>query len=153
MPDCVPFGSSAGTYAILLEVLRPQGITVGALGHKRFEAGAYLYVGSARGSGGLRARIAHHRRVTDRPHWHIDYLRRHARITMVWVSAGLDRMECEWLSKLADLGALDPGVPGFGASDCHCRTHLLTTPRLEPGLIRKVSERLHPAVATPVRWS
>ena len=45
--------------------------------------GKWYYVGSALEPGGLRVRIAHHARIAARPHWHIDYLRRHTPLTGV----------------------------------------------------------------------
>ncbi len=72
--------SSPGTYVLVLAVPRTPRISVGRLGIAGFPAGTYLYIGSAWGPGGLRARIAHHFKPAWRPHWHIDYLRRRARV-------------------------------------------------------------------------
>lgn len=36
--------------------------------------GIYVYVGSARGPGGLRARLKRHMRISKKLFWHIDYL-------------------------------------------------------------------------------
>ena len=114
-----------GTYALLLRVTRTRRIRVGRLGLIDFPAGHYLYVGSAFGPGGLRARIAHHLRISARPRWHVDYLRRACRITEVWYVMG-KRRECAWARTLAKRPGLMP-VTGFGCSDCNCATHLFHT--------------------------
>jgi hypothetical protein len=45
-------------------------------------------LGSALGPGGLHARIAHHQKLSPRPHWHIDCLRVHCRVHCNWFSGG-----------------------------------------------------------------
>ncbi|MFW6448197.1 MAG: GIY-YIG nuclease family protein [Halobacteriota archaeon] len=110
-----------GTYALVLRVADSISIEVGALGERTFEAGTYVYLGSAHGPGGF-GRIERHRAVAtgerDVRHWHIDYLLPNADIERVIVWPGADR-ECEVA------GAI-PGTPitGFGASDCSCSSHL-----------------------------
>ena len=42
--------------------LRAQPISIGRLGQQHFPIGDYFYVGSARGAGGLRARVGRHLR-------------------------------------------------------------------------------------------
>jgi Uri superfamily endonuclease len=54
-----------GTYALLLKLDKQERITIGKLGTFDFPAGYYLYVGSALGPGGLRARLARHRRGSE----------------------------------------------------------------------------------------
>jgi len=86
--------------------------------------GWMVYAGSACGPGGVAARVAHHRRRADRPHWHIDALRRWATLEAVWFSHDPPRRECLWAAVLADeLGGRPPPFR-FGASDCRCPAHL-----------------------------
>jgi len=63
-----------GTYALVMRCSSDQQVEVGKLGSLRLQSGFYVYVGSAFGPGGLKARIAHHVKISERPHWHIDYL-------------------------------------------------------------------------------
>ncbi|MFO8145391.1 MAG: DUF123 domain-containing protein, partial [Candidatus Syntrophosphaera sp.] len=56
-------------------------------------------VGSARGPGGLAARIARHQREPKPRHWHIDYLRAHAELIAVWYTVGSLGRECSWAGK------------------------------------------------------
>lgn len=53
--------ATAATYTLCFEIPTEGTVAVGRLGSKHFPAGLYLYVGSARGPGGLRARVRHHR--------------------------------------------------------------------------------------------
>ncbi|MFC6988920.1 DUF123 domain-containing protein [Haloplanus sp. GCM10025708] len=112
-----------GTYTLVVELPRPTVVDVGALGAFDFPAGAYAYTGSALGAGGF-ARVDRHRRVAagdhDVRHWHVDYLTGHPETSLVEVvaTAGVDA-ECA----VADALPCGP-VPGFGASDCACRSHL-----------------------------
>ncbi|ELK52825.1 hypothetical protein D320_13259, partial [Haloferax sp. BAB-2207] len=58
--------SPVGTYALVFDAPEAT-VEVGALGEHRFPAGAYVYVGSAFGTGGLR-RVRRHRRVAAGDH-------------------------------------------------------------------------------------
>jgi sugar fermentation stimulation protein A len=117
--------SERGTYALLLHLDVPQAVVVGALGAWTFPQGWYLYLGSARGPGGLAARLARHRRRGDkRPHWHIDYLRAVTTWVQAWTHAGETRQECAWATVAGALPDARLVVPRFGASDCRCPAHL-----------------------------
>ena len=96
----------------------------------RLERGFYVYVGSAFGSGGLRARIAHHGRRARRPRWHIDYLRLHAAPCRVWLSG--EAREHQWMAAIASMPGASAPMRGFGSSDCHCASHLLFFTRRPP---------------------
>ena len=112
-----------GTYVLVLHVRRSRRIRIGRLGTFILPEGHYLYVGSAFGPGGLRARIAHHTKRAACPHWHIDYLRRVARVVAVWYVVG-KRLEYVWARRLIRAQSVVVPVVGFGASDCGCRAHL-----------------------------
>ena len=86
-----------GTYALLLQADRQRTVRVWAAGARlTVEPGCYVYVGSALGPGGVRARVGHHSRLATRPHWHIDYLRRAATLRDVWYSYDSVRREHAW---------------------------------------------------------
>ncbi|ELZ77645.1 DUF123 domain-containing protein [Haloferax sp. Atlit-6N] len=118
--------SPVGTYALVFDAPAAT-IDVGALGEHRVSAGAYVYVGSAFGTGGLR-RVLRHRRVAagdhDARHWHVDYLGGHPAVGLARVVCVTDRdVECAVATELASsLGAT--AVDGFGSSDCSCDAHL-----------------------------
>lgn len=120
--------SIIGTYVLALWLGAERSLTIGRLGRHRFPAGWYLYVGSARGPGGLQARLKRHRRqlgLNKRAHWHIDLLREHSCWGGAWTRAGEERVECTWAGTLARLPEAHMVVPGFGASDCRCAAHLV----------------------------
>lgn len=118
-----------GTYALLVRLDRDTVLQVGRLGQRAFPASWYLYVGSALGPGGLRARLARHRRADKRFHWHIDYLLSHGALVANWQIASPIRLECAWANALHRLADASLPVPGFGASDCRCTAHLVRLPR------------------------
>ncbi len=119
-----------GSYALHLIIREPVCLAVGRLGEFVFPAGDYLYLGSAHGPGGLRARLRHHCRVATAPHWHLDWLRPHAILAGSWYSTVGGSLECIWSQALLCLpGAIVP-APGFGAADCRrgCAAHLIAFP-------------------------
>lgn len=121
----------SGTYILVLNLESAEPIQIGRLGQFLFPAGWYLYVGSAMGPGGFAARVTRHQRrigADKRAHWHIDYLREKAGWGDTWVRASAERVECAWAVKLQSLPGAQVVVPGFGASDCSCRSHLVRVP-------------------------
>ena len=131
--------AAPGAYALWLRVKTPLTIAYGARS-ARLEPGDYLYCGSARGPGGLRARLARHMRREKRAHWHIDALTAVATAVGAFVEPGDD--ECALNAALAELPM---PAPGFGSSDCpNCISHLRYAP---PGArLPAAWERAHTAV-------
>ena len=115
--------AAAGTYVLLLQCEQATELAVGRLGFLDTAVGYYLYVGSAYGPGGIRARVKHHRKIAPRPHWHIDYLRTGARLVDAWCAVGV-RQEHDWALALMQCEDTRIPLPGFGSSDCDCSTHL-----------------------------
>ncbi len=112
-----------GTYLLLLWLEEDREIEIGRLGSLVFPRGYYLYIGSARGTGGLRARLARHCRRGNHPRWHIDYLCYHANLIEIWALESDQRLECLWAQQLAQFSQVRP-LPHFGSSDCRCPSHL-----------------------------
>jgi sugar fermentation stimulation protein A len=110
-----------GTYTLLLWLPTIQRICIGRLGCFDFPRGYYTYTGSAKR--GLAARLHRHIHGALTRHWHIDYLRPHVRV-LDWHTypEGL-QPECQLNQLLMATGQVV--VPRFGASDCHCSSHLL----------------------------
>ena len=115
--------ATPGTYVLLAVLPRCRRIVTGALGEKRYPAGAWAYVGSAFGPVGLRARVRRHIAGSTHRHWHLDYLRPALRVAAVLTAPG--RHEHDWAGRLAALPASSLPVARFGASDCLCRGHLV----------------------------
>lgn len=114
-----------GTYALLLRLDEDTNITVGRLASGHFAAGTYVYVGSARGPGGLLARVARHARQDKALWWHVDYLLEKASLEAVVAQSASEPMECVWAQTLALLPGAEAPMAKFGASDCRCSSHLL----------------------------
>ncbi|MFC2054130.1 DUF123 domain-containing protein [Chloroflexota bacterium] len=140
-----------GTYALELSLYQPQRITIGRLGEINFPQGEYIYVGSALGPGGLRARLGRHLHKNNFSYfWHIDYLKRNAETRSLYYlikspcaihldssrtqdksALPLKPVECVWSQTLSAIPYANIPAPGFGASDCHsgCRAHLIHFPQ------------------------
>ena len=114
--DC---NAARGSYVLLMNLTEERMITIGGLGTVRFPHGHYAYVGSA--LGGFRSRLNRHLRSEKKPHWHIDYLLEKAVLDSIITGETQERTECKIVRALAQKFG---SVPGFGASDCRCRSHL-----------------------------
>jgi Uri superfamily endonuclease len=109
-------------------------VEVGRWGHLDVEPGYYIYVGSALGPGGLRARVSRHFRKTKAKHWHIDYLREAVDAVCAWYSYRHKSREHQWARAIRETMQTS-AVKGFGCSDCGCYSHLLMTAK-EPSLVQ-----------------
>jgi Uri superfamily endonuclease len=115
--------SEHGTYALLLQSDCEAEVRVGRRSSLRVQPGYYVYVGSAFGPGGVKARVLRHCRESSTRHWHIDYLRGVTAPLGAWCGYQTRELEHRWaqsLAKLPDVSA----VNGFGCSDCMCESHL-----------------------------
>jgi Uri superfamily endonuclease len=101
-----------------------QQVEVGKLGRFQLRPGFYVYVGSAFGPGGLKARIAHHMKISEKPHWHMDYLRPALVLNEIWFTYDSRHREHQWAGALARIDGGSIPFSGFGASDCRCKSHL-----------------------------
>ena len=106
------------------------------------EPSVNLGFGSAFGKGGVRARLLHHLGRASKPHWHIDYLRRHFGIDCVYWSAGERDLEHRWASALTHRDDTIIPLRKFGASDCRCESHFFgledRLASIEPTLVSKL---------------
>jgi len=99
-------------------------VRIGVLGEVAFRRGWHIYVGSALGSGGL-ARLERHivlsRYKDRRPTWHVDWLSESPTFCLRYTVHALtgERLECRLAAALGG-----ENIPGFGASDCNCPSHL-----------------------------
>jgi len=117
-----------GAYVLLLSLNSKHLLIISS---KRFEleAGAYAYVGSARGPGGVEARVHRHfsifRGDPRKAHWHIDHLLPRASSLIAIAVEGDRASECYMVASLKTSGFA--AVKGFGSTDCRtgCGGHLL----------------------------
>ena len=135
-PDVQRLGQAlrpeAGTYALILRSDANGRVQVGRNRSLQMEAGYYVYVGSAFGPGGVRARVLRHARNAKSKHWHIDFLRAVAAPIGVWCAYADRDLEHRWARTLSGLPDLTP-VPAFGCTDCNCETHLFRS-RVMPSM-------------------
>lgn len=144
MIDAAELPACGGAYALFIDL--PKAIGFDLRGAPVvFAPGSYLYCGSARGPGGIRARVTRHLKRHKTVRWHVDQLTTGAG-RIVGILAVPDGSECELLERFARLEGAAIPVAGFGSSDCrHCRAHLL---RLDleltalPGIARSKGELL-----------
>ena len=113
---------SHGSYILLIKLPEAQTINIGSLSGIHFPHGYFAYVGSA--LCGIKHRLNRHLKSNKRLHWHIDYLLPKATITDIIIGETEDRIECAIAQALS---SQFNSIPGFGASDCRCRSHLFLT--------------------------
>lgn len=139
-----------GCYALFMELKQSSILKVGRLGEYELPSGYYIYLGSARGPGGLRARLGRHLSGSNRFHWHIDYLREvTAVIGYGYIGTGQGNppglsLECQWSQALANQLKGTIPIPKFGASDCRsgCPAHLIYFK--QAGFLDEIAEILMP---------
>lgn len=108
-----------GTYVLIAHAAQMKRLEIGRLGTFAIVPGYYAYVGSAFGTGGLRARVGHHLESTANPHWHIDYLLRCTTPTEVWHTTDDRRLEHLWVELFENAPQFRTPIPRFGSSDYH----------------------------------
>lgn len=121
--------SMPGIYALIFVIDRESTVQIGRLGVFKFSTGTYVYFGSAKGPGGLRARLSHHFSRKKRMHWHIDFLLAspYTRPLAAVYSLTGSLVECDLVEKALQLFSPEVSIKGFGSSDCRkgCPAHLL----------------------------
>jgi Uri superfamily endonuclease len=118
-----------GTYALILQSHALTTIQVGRWREMEIQPGYYIYVGSAFGPGGVRARLSRHLREDKPKRWHIDYLRASVTPLAAWVSYQQERLEHRWALAFYHMSEAS-AIQGFGCSDCNCYSHLFHVNRI-----------------------
>jgi Uri superfamily endonuclease len=116
--------SLPGAYVLAIEITKPVTVKLPGKPAASLRSGRYLYCGSAKGPGGIRARLRRHMGRGKSLHWHVDRLTEAGTVLGAWVFPGGD--ECDLVVALSSLPA---PIAGFGSTDCtRCRAHLLRWP-------------------------
>ena len=99
-------------------------LQVGKLGEVSLGPGRIRYYGSARGPGGVRARVVRHLRPAGRrAHWHVDALTSRVEVTRVMVA--VETEECALVRRDPEAGRWPFAVRRIGSTDCRsCEAHL-----------------------------
>ena len=108
-----------GTYLIIITLPKDTTVMVGKQGLLHFKKGFYVYVGSA--LNGLDQRIQRHLRTDKKTHWHIDYLLPITEIVDIFYKENNRKEECS-IAQVLERNFTS--IPGFGCSDCSCKSHL-----------------------------
>lgn len=133
--DALP--GAKGAYILFIRLDQPVAVPLGR-GVTELDHGHYAYCGSARGPGGLRARVGRHLSACKKRRWHVDHLTEAGAVEAVFLVPDGDGKkpvsECELVGAMLDIRGAAIGAPGkgrgFGSSDCsHCAAHLVTLPR------------------------
>src|SRR6516164_5013557 len=77
-----------GAYVLIIELAASIQIPLPRKPKSILQAGRYLYCGSAKGSGGIRARLSRHMRSSKVIHWHVDLLADAGWVTGAWIFPG-----------------------------------------------------------------
>lgn len=115
-----------GGYVLLARLAKRRTVKAGRLPALSFSGGYYAYVGSA--LNGIPARLRRHLNPAKKIRWHIDYLLQKAIVTDIIIGETRDRVEC---AIAGAIGSRFESIPGFGASDCGCHSHLFFSPEHE----------------------
>lgn len=129
-----------GSYALVMRIPSRRKIRVGKLGLIEFPRGHYIYFGSA--LGGLQARVDRHLSSEKKLHWHADYLGAELPWEYSWQLADGQRWECVWAEAALAQDGVESPAPGFGSSDCRCRSHLVRVSNAKE--VRKLLRSLSP---------
>lgn len=114
--------SQKGTYLLIFRLKENLLIRTKSGREFNLPKGVYIYVGSAFGSGGIKARVGRHLKRNKKLHWHIDYITTSQGFEPIGVIPFYGK---RWECKLARfLGKFLKTIEGFGSTDCSCRGHL-----------------------------
>jgi|APSaa5957512535_1039671.scaffolds.fasta_scaffold215302_2 Uri superfamily endonuclease len=113
-----------GAYLLVVRLNRYLELDIPSLATAKLSPGWYVYAGSARGPGGIRARVGRHLRAVKSIHWHIDHLSLAASQSLAYAVPG--GRECVLLQAMLSAPGFSVPILGFGSSDCRkCPSHLL----------------------------
>jgi Uri superfamily endonuclease len=112
-----------GTYIVWFHLEKEQSLRFRSAKSRVLPPGGYAYCGSAKGPGGLRARLGRHLRpFSGQVHWQVDALHQWAvPAAAFWTTASEKDEHC--LAEICSQTGLRM-IPRFGCSDCRCDSHL-----------------------------
>ena len=120
--------AAGGAYALVIATHRAVTITLAGRKPAEFPEARYLYVGSANGPGGIRARVGRHLKGAKSILWHVDRLTNAFGVATVIALPG--GRECALMEEVRSWDGVTVPAPGFGSTDCHtCAAHLVRLPK------------------------
>ncbi len=92
--DAASLPAGPGAYLLLMTIARPLSVRIRTLTPVVLPSGWYVYAGSARGRGGIRAGVKRHLRRGKSPYWQVDRLTEAAEAIVAIASAGMNACSC-----------------------------------------------------------
>ena len=131
-----------GIYFLILKLNNNIDLAIGKLGTFHFNSGYYYYIGSALGTGGFK-RVTRHFNVASGKNntrkWHIDHLLPHSEVICAVLLPTGEALECKAAQTLIGFSEL---IPGFGCSDCTCKSHLFFSEKDIKNNIIRIANKL-----------
>lgn len=131
-----------GIYFLILKLNNNIDLAIGKLGTFHFNSGYYYYIGSALGTGGFK-RVTRHFNVASGKNntrkWHIDHLLPHSEVICAVLLPTGEALECKAAQTLIGYSEL---IPGFGCSDCPCKSHLFFSEKDIKNNIMRIANKL-----------
>jgi len=114
-----------GAYLLFIRLKDDERMKIGKLGTFYFKKGLYVYTGSALKN--LEGRIKRHLRKKKKIFWHIDYLlkSKKASIVAILIVESKEKIECKINNLIFSLPGAKVLIKKFGSSDCNCKSHLI----------------------------
>jgi endonuclease-3 len=126
-----------GAYILILKMEIEKDIQIGKFKKFSFKKGYYFYVGSAmKGFGRVYRHFKVAQGINKTRKWHIDYLLPCIKVESAILVKTNRKVEC-LLSKCFFESYMEI-IPGFGCTDCYCKTHLYYS---EEDVKNKVAEK------------
>ena len=121
-PKHIP--DAKGAYVLQIDLPAPRVLLIKKFMGKVLSPGRYYYCGSAKGGGGMAARVGRHFKADKPIRWHVDHLTVGGTVTTALLVP--DGSECDLVDELARAYHVVAPLRGFGASDCRrCASHML----------------------------
>ncbi len=111
-----------GTYILLLHLPVDAELDIPDLDSTLFPAGFYAY---AAGAENLPERLKAHLTPPEQPAEHIDFLRRAASVSEIWLTMSATPHPHVWVDLLLAIPGAISIADGFGVSGCDCDSHLV----------------------------
>ncbi|MFW9794566.1 MAG: DUF123 domain-containing protein [Candidatus Thorarchaeota archaeon] len=146
-----------GAYVLIIRIEKDVNVQIKSLGRVTFQAGTWVYVGSAMGDGStsLENRIKRHFSSDKTIYWHIDYLLdKEVKLQKVFWAQSSTHSECDIAQQIQSRTEFQEGPRHFGSSDCQkeCAAHLFgfndvdSVEDVIEDVFKQVS--LHPSIST-----
>ena len=113
-----------GAYILQIDLPALRMVSIKKFAGKTLPSGRYYYCGSAKGGGGMAARVGRHFKADKPIRWHVDHVTVGGTVTAALLVP--DGSECDLVDELMRAYHVTVPLSGFGASDCRrCVSHMV----------------------------